>query len=42
MTSYRNSMRFNTMRMDADYEGGPFTLEGKVSHRNLKSDRMDS
>ena len=42
MTSYKNRIKFETMRMHADYDGDPFTLEGRVFLRNLKSPRIDS
>ncbi|MCL5873936.1 MAG: transposase [Candidatus Thermoplasmatota archaeon] len=42
MTSYKNRIKFETMRMHTDYDGDAFTLEGKESLRNLKSPRIDS
>ncbi len=42
MTSYKNRIRFEMMRMHADYDGDPFTVEGRVFLRNLRSQRIDS
>ncbi|MDA8056010.1 MAG: IS110 family transposase, partial [Thermoplasmatales archaeon] len=41
-TSYKNRIKFETMRMHTDYDGDAFTLEGKAFLRNLKSPRIDS
>ena len=42
MMSYKNRIKFETMRMHTDYDGDAFTLEGKAFLRNLKSPRIDS
>lgn len=40
-TSYKNRIKFELMRMHLDLEE-PFTMEGRVFLRNLKSQRVDS
>ena len=42
MTSYKNRIKFETMRMHMDYDGDAFGMEGKAFLRNLKSPRIDS
>ncbi len=42
MMSYKNRIKFETMRMHTDYDGDAFALEGKAFLRNLKSPRIDS
>lgn len=42
MTSYKNRIKFEMMRMHANYDGDPFTIEGRVFLRSLRSQRIDS
>jgi len=42
MTSYKNRIRIEMKRLHLDYNGDPFTIDGKAFLRSLKSERIDS
>ena len=42
MTSYKNRIKIEMKRLHVDYGEDPFTIEGKVFLRSLKSQRVDS
>jgi len=42
MTSYKNRIKIEMKRLHLDYNGDPFTIDGKAFLRNLKSQRIDS
>jgi len=42
MTTYKNRIKIEMKRLHLDYNGDPFTIDGKALLRSLKSERIDS
>jgi len=42
MTTYKNRIKIEMKRLHIDYNVDPFTIDGKVFLRSLKSERIDS